>query len=71
MAWLGVRLLHGTELTKLWAASWRVWKRPFMVDWTFKFLKPPEISATNLVIVDTLVHVFAYIGEVKQDLFER
>lgn len=55
----------GTELTKLWVASWRVWKRPFMVDQTFKFLKPPEVSETNLVILDTLVRVFAYIGEVN------
>lgn len=37
---LGVRLLlHGTEVTKLWVASRRVWKRPVMVDQTFKILK--------------------------------
>lgn len=34
-------------------------------DWTFKFLKPPKVSETNLVIVDTLVYAFTYIGEVN------
>lgn len=36
-----------------------------MTDWTFKFLKPTKVSETNLVIVDTLVFVFTYIGEVN------